>query len=158
MSRAHRKGDLSHLGQFMSLPYTMLDSPDYLGLSSSAKRLLVDVARQYSGKNNGSLSPSWELMKDRGWVSSGTLDSAKKEIRATRLITVTRKGTRGQNGKAELWALAWFSLDWHKGMDIEPRGHDYLGYLDLKASKVTSNANDPRLKLVKGALKAAGKM
>lgn len=136
--RDHQKGALSHLGQFVALSYTMMDSPAYMGLSASAKVLLQDVARQYSGKNNGSLSPCWELMQRRGWKSQTTLNDAKKELRASRLITVTRKGTRGPKGKPELWSINWLKMNWKPDFDITPRGQDYLGYIDLQASKVAA--------------------
>lgn len=136
--RDHQKGALSHLGQFVALSYTMMDSPDYMGLSASAKVLLQDVARQFSGKNNGLLSPCWELMQRRGWKSPTTLNAAKKELRSSRLITVTRRGTKGPNGKAELWAINWMRMDWKPDFDITPRGQDYLGYVDLQAAKIAA--------------------
>lgn len=41
--------------RFMALPHVVLDSPAYLALSFSARALLVDIGRQYSGGNNGRL-------------------------------------------------------------------------------------------------------
>lgn len=151
--RDHAKGALSHLGQFVALSYSMMDSPAYMGLSSSAKVLLQDVARQYSGKNNGSLSPCWELMQRRGWRSPATLNNAKKELRATRLITVTKVGVPGVNGTPELWAVNWMKMDWKSDFDIGPRGQDYMGYVELK---VDTQAEQKRreIRLIKGALDA----
>lgn len=154
--RDHQKGALSHLGQFVALSYTMMDSPAYMGLSASAKVLLQDVARQYSGKNNGQLSPCWELMQRRGWKSPVTLNSAKKELRKTSLITVTRKGTRGPNGKAELWSINWMRLDWKPYFDIGPKGQDYMGYIELKVDP-TTDQQKRELRLIQGALEAAKK-
>lgn len=152
--RDHAKGALTPLGQFVALSYTMMDSPAYMGLSPSAKVLLQDVARQYSGKNNGSLSPCWELMRQRGWKSPTTLNSAKKELRATRLITVTRKGTKGRNGEAELWAINWMKMDWKPEFDISPRGQDYMGYVELQTDPVAEQKKR-ELRLIKRALEAA---
>lgn len=154
--RNHQKGALSHLGQFVALPYSMMDSPNYVGLSPSAKVLLQDVARQYSGKNNGSLSPCWELMKKRGWKSPTTLNSAKKELRATRLITVTRQGTKGQHGKAELWAINWMKMDWKPDLDIDQRGQDYMGFIEVQTNP-GAELETRKLRLVKEALQAAEK-
>ena len=152
--RDYAKGGLSHLGQFVALSYTMMDSPDYMGLSSSAKVLLQDVARQYSGKNNGSLSPCWELMKARGWKSKDTHNNAKKELRATRLITVTKQGTTGPNGEPELWAVNWMKMDWRPDFDIKPTAHDFMGFVELKINP--SAEQERRVKrLIKGALEAA---
>ncbi len=152
--RDHAKGALSHLGQFVTLSYGMMDCPDYMGLSPSAKVLLQDVARQYSGKNNGSLSPCWELMQRRGWKSPTTLNSAKKELRATRLITVTRKGTKGRNGEAELWAVNWFKMDWRPDFDVSPRGQDYMGFIEVEIDP-SAEQRGRELRLIKGALQAA---
>lgn len=152
----HRRGALSHLGQFVALSYAMMDSPDYMGLSPSAKVLLQDVARQYNGKNNGSLSPTWELMKNRGWKSPNTLNAAKKELRATRLITVTRKGRKGPNGDPELWAVNWLKMDWRPDFDINPQGQDYMGYIKLQVNQ-TADEDARKLRLVKVALEAAKK-
>lgn len=154
--RDHAKGALSHLGQFVALSYAMMDSPAYMGLSHSAKVLLQDVARQYSGKNNGSLSPCWELMKDRGWRSPVTLNKAKKELRASRLITVTRQGTRGPKGKAELWAINWMRMDWHPDLEIGPQGQDYMGYVELKVNP-NAEQDTRKLRVVTAALKAVRK-
>lgn len=146
----YRKGDLEGMGQFVAIPFTVLDSPAYLSLSQSAVMLLFDICRQYSGKNNGSMSPCWELMQRRRWNSKATLQKAKEELRQSSLITVTRAGTR-KKGDCELWALNWLKLDWHKGMDIQPNGHNYKGFLDLKAAKIDpipERNPPPRLQIV----------
>lgn len=131
----YRKGDLAGLGMFVAIPYEVMDSSGYQNLSPSAIKLLMDICRQLSGKNNGKLSPTWELMKDRGWKSQTTLNDAKKELRNSKLITVTKVGSR-QKGDCEFWAVNWLKLDWDKCMDIEPAGHDYKGYLNLKDVKI----------------------
>ncbi|NLY35284.1 MAG: hypothetical protein GX040_11295 [Alcaligenaceae bacterium] len=131
----YRKGDLAGLGMFVAIPYEVMDSSGYQNLSTTAIKLLLDICRQLSGKNNGKLSPTWELMKHRGWKSKATLQKAKDELRASRLITITRAGTTDK-GNCEFWAVNWLKLDWDKCMDIEPAGHDYKGYLNLKDVKI----------------------
>jgi hypothetical protein len=63
-------------GSFIALPRDVLRSPNYLALSAQARALLIDVAEQYYGNNNGGLSPSWTLMHTRGWKSRDTLAHA----------------------------------------------------------------------------------
>lgn len=133
--RDYRKGDLAALGGFVPLPHVVLDSSAYATLSASAVKLLMDVCRQYTGRNNGRLTPSYGLLKDRGWKSVGTLDRAKKELRDSRLVTVTKQGGR-RKGDCELWAINWLKLDWRHDMDIQPGGHDYMGFLKLEEAKV----------------------
>lgn len=146
----YRKTDLAGLGAFFAIPHSVMDSTGYQALNPSAIRLLLDICRQYSGRNNGRLSPTWELMKDKGWKNQTTLNKAKKELRNSKLITVTRVGSR-RKGDCELWALNWYPLHWHESMDIEPTGHDYMGFLDLKDAKIdpiTERSKPPALRIV----------
>ncbi len=131
----YKKGALEALGGFVPLPFIVLDSRAYQTLSTAAKTLLIDVARQHTGGNNGGLSPCWELMSRRGWKSKATLQNAKNEVRLSGLITVTRIGTR-KKGDCELWALSWFKLDYRPDMDIQPKAHNYMGFMEIKDAKI----------------------
>lgn len=131
----YTRGQLEKLGGFVAMPFIVIDSAAYRALSPSAIKLLLDVARQYTGRNNGRLTPSYGLLRERGWKSSATLNQAKKELRESRLVTVTRQGTRKKD-TCELWALNWFGLDWRKDMEIDPAGHDYMGFLDIQDAKI----------------------
>ena len=71
--------------------------------------LLLDLAAQYRGNNNGDLQAAWSLMSPRGWKSEATLNKAKKDLIASELIVETRKGARPN--KCSLYALTWFALD-----------------------------------------------
>lgn len=154
----YRAGALDELGAFVAIPRDMFKSPDYIGLSASAVKLLMDVTQQYNGKNNGRLSPAWELMKKCGWNSPNTLAKAKEELRKTELITVTRVPTKGANGKCELWALNWIKhLDYQKDFDIAPDGHNYKGYVRLQPI-YKDETHRKATKLVRSALKAANKI
>ena len=146
----YRNNDLSSLGSFFAIPHQVYDSSAYQNLSPTAIKLLMDICRQLSGKNNGKLSPTWELMRHKGWKSKTTLQKAKDELRQSRLITVTRVGTPDK-GNCELWAVTWFPLNWDKSMDIQPTAHDYKGYLVLKDAKIDpipERRNSPTLKAV----------
>ena len=74
-----------------------------------ARALLVDVAVQYCGTNNGDLSPSWTLMHKRGWKSRETLNRALRELRHYVFLDLTRQG--GLHHKASLYALTWQAVD-----------------------------------------------
>jgi hypothetical protein len=43
-------------GRFMLIPYVVLDSPDVLGLSAIAFKLLMMMFKQFNGGNNGDFS------------------------------------------------------------------------------------------------------
>ena len=49
-----RRGDAGRdAGGFVALPWAVLDSPPYSGLSHPAKALLLEFARQFVRDNNG---------------------------------------------------------------------------------------------------------
>ena len=102
-------------GGFVALPWAVLDSPAYLGLSVHAKALLLDVARQYVRDNNGRLLCSRAHMAARGWNSSDMLTKAKRELIAAGFLYETVMGARP--AKASWYALTWYALDLHPGFD-----------------------------------------
>ena len=108
------------LGRFLALPHAVLASPRYRALSSSAVKLLIDIAMQYDGKNNGDLSAAWKVMKPKGWRSEATLDRAKKELLATGFIAETRKGRLPNT--CTLYGITWHPLDPSDKLDIRPAG------------------------------------
>jgi hypothetical protein len=77
-----------------------------------ARALLVDVAVQYYGNNNGDLSPSWTLMRKRGWKSKDTLCRALAELRHYGFLDMTRQG---HLHKASLYAITWRPVDECRG-------------------------------------------
>ena len=62
---------------FLRLPHFLTDSEEFAGLKPIAIKLLVEIARQFKGKNNGDLSIPWKLLKRRGWVSQWTVKRAR---------------------------------------------------------------------------------
>lgn len=96
-------------GAFLKLPLSVLTSQSFMLASSHARMLLLDLAMQYRGDNNGDLSGAWSFMKPRGWRSKETLTKAKRELEWLGLIVETRKGARPN--KASLYACTWWALD-----------------------------------------------
>ena len=103
-------------GSFAALPHAIFrgrpDQPSPASrLSRSALALLVDLAMQYSGKNNGNLCVSHSVMRQiapERWSSKGTLDKALVELVAEGFIEQTRQGGRNV---ASLYALTWQAVD-----------------------------------------------
>jgi hypothetical protein len=81
----------------------------FVALSPHAVKLLIDVAAQYRGDNNGDLSLAWKLMKPRGWRSEATLHKVKRELLEAGFLYETRKGQRPN--LCSLFALTWHPLD-----------------------------------------------
>ena len=103
---------------FLSLPHHVLNHENFRCLSPRATKLAIDIAAQYRGSNNGDLSATLSLMRDRGWNSSDQLFRARKELVDRGLIVTSRQG--GLN-KCSLFALTWFQIDECQGkLDILP--------------------------------------
>lgn len=108
MARNRHKGNRIGEG-FVALPYSVLNSPLFMTLSSHALKLMLDLAAQYRGNNNGDLSAAWKLMQPRGWRSEATLHKAKRELLDAGFLYEARKGRRPN--VCSLFALTWFAFD-----------------------------------------------
>ncbi len=97
---------------FLSLPHNVLDHDSFRTLSPRATKLLIDIAAQYRGCNNGDLCAPLSVMRKRGWKSNDQLFKARKELLDRGLILTSRQG--GLN-KCSLFALTWFQIDDCKG-------------------------------------------
>ena len=89
--------------------------------------MLVDMAFQYSGSNNGKLVVCDKAMKPRGWSSGTTIHKAKRELLEAGFLCETRKGHKPN--KASWFALTWQTLDWLPEMDIQRAGFTRSAYL-----------------------------
>jgi hypothetical protein len=128
-------------GGFLALPHALLNSPKFRALSSSAVKLLIDIASQFNGKNNGDLSAAWKVMKPKGWRGEGTLNRAKKELVEAGFIVQTRQG-RLPN-LCSLYAITWQPLNPNPKLDIGPNGFPVGAWATLprEAPKKNANAN-----------------
>lgn len=116
MKRANNRAKSGRdAGGFIALPWQVVDSQAYRGLSVHAKALLIEIARQYSGHNNGALLCSRAYMQTRGWNSADMLMKAKRELLGAELIFETVKGARPN--RASWYALTWQTLDKLDGYD-----------------------------------------
>jgi len=111
-----RRGDASRDGgRFIALPWSVLDSQAFQGLGYPARALLLEMARQFLGDNNGRLLCSRSYMAERGWKSMDTLTNAKRELLEAGFLYETVKGQRPN--KASRYALTWRVLDLHPSFD-----------------------------------------
>ncbi|MBU6951618.1 hypothetical protein [Hahella sp. HN01] len=94
---------------FLKLPLHMLAHDNFRSLSYRAKSLLLDVASQFRGHNNGDLCASLTIMKSYGWTSSDQLHKARKELEERGWLIETRKGARPNI--PTLYALAWLPIN-----------------------------------------------
>ncbi len=129
--RADRDGGDS----FVLIPNVVLNSKAYLSLSAHAKVLLIDIAQQYKGYNNGKLLCTPKYLSKRGWNSSDMLTKAKRQLIKAKLIHETVLGSRPN--RASWYAITWVSLDKLPGYDagaeaLFPRG----GYNEASVTKI----------------------
>ncbi|MHA7809378.1 MAG: hypothetical protein ACX933_06200 [Marinobacter adhaerens] len=120
MSRDPRAKHKNRQGSstFLNIPHEVLKSDSYCRQDGWTAKLLVDVAGQYNGFNNGDLSAAWTIMRKKGWRSKGTLHKALTNLLEAGLIEQTRQG--GKN-RCSLYAVTWKVIDECKGkLDIKP--------------------------------------
>lgn len=126
----HKKNNERDGTRFVAMPHIVLDSPAYMALSYSARALLVDIARQFAGNNNGKLVTCSKAMSPRGWNSHATITKAQKELVEAGFLCVTRQGAKPN--KATWFALTWQALNWSPEMDMSRNGFSRGAYLQEK--------------------------
>lgn len=92
------------------LPNIVTDNSRYIALPFSAKALLVEIASQYKGHNNGDLCATRSLLKGKGFNSQNTLSRALKALLEAELILLTRQGGKDWVSGANLpnlYAVSW---------------------------------------------------
>lgn len=106
--------------RFAGIPHTVMESDSYKQLGGSAVKLLLELARQYNGRNNGDLTTALSLLKLRGFSSSTTVKKAKQELLDADLIIETRTGIfTNPGGRCALYALTWQPIDECPGKNLE---------------------------------------
>ncbi|TVT58377.1 MAG: hypothetical protein FHK80_07235 [Azoarcus sp. PHD] len=126
-------------GRFLALPHLVLDCPAFIGLSAPASRLLLDVARQFAGHNNGKLLCTLSALKPRGWTSNDTLSRARKELEAAKLMQKTREAMKPH--RAAWFGLCWLPLDYDPLMDIKPSEFAVKQFLLIENAKCKKTLN-----------------
>jgi hypothetical protein len=108
-------------GGYAAIPWVVLDSPAYTGASIAAKALLLELARQHNGANNGRLHLAHSWLARRGWPSKSAVEKARAELVERGLIVQTKQG-------GLFIGPTWYALTWHQitnfvGLDIA--AHQY---------------------------------
>lgn len=130
-----RKGALPF--DFVALPKAVLTGAEWCNLPSGAMKLAVDLAAQYTGKNNGRLTPAFEAMQRHGWVSKGTLIRAKTALLEAPFVVLTRKGHAPRT--AEWIGFTWWQLDFERSMDVDPKRFPYLNFQTVQSARIDPN-------------------
>lgn len=103
----------------MLFTHDVIDSAAYRQLGYASRALLVDLARQYTGTNNGRIVACNKYLKPLGWNSHATVTKSLRELQDSGLLIQTRLGMRPN--RAAWFALAWYQLDASQGLDMTNR-------------------------------------
>lgn len=113
--RKKQKGRVS-IGRYLALPYAVTSSDDFRALSGSETKLLLMIATQYNGSNNGDLQATHDLAKQWGIGSHQTLSKCIQALQERRLIIRTREGYFLNPGRrCALYAVTWNAIDYCRG-------------------------------------------
>lgn len=111
-SRSKIKGRKDTPGGFAGIPRIVMKNDDYVRLSSGARDLLLELAFQYTGKNNGDLTVAESILKKRGFKSRTTIKKSTIALIDTGMIIRTREGRfANPRGVCSLYALTWVPID-----------------------------------------------
>ena len=114
------KGRQSGRKSFAGIPRHVMESRDFRTLPANAVRVLLWLAYQYRGQNNGDLSATFTQAKTWGIGGRDALAKALAELQARRLIVRTRQGVfTNPGGRCALYGLAWRPIDECPGKGLE---------------------------------------
>lgn len=101
---------------FMGIPHYIVRSAEFGELEPWPLKLLIELAANFNGKNNGDLSAAFSVLQKRGWNSPGTLNSAIKRLLRDGWLMTSRHGGRN---RCALFALTWWPVDPCEGKWLE---------------------------------------
>jgi len=130
-------------GGFIALPWAVVDSPAYMGLSHPAKALLIEIDRQYVRDNNGRLIATRAYLKKRGWKSQDVVTRALRELLDAKLIHQTVQGHRPN--KASWFAVTYRRLDRIPGYDFgSSENFSFTGFLTMNIKFENTKLKPPK--------------
>lgn len=114
---------------FLLVPDCVMNHPNYIKMGYPAKALLLEIAFQFNGRNNGDLQCSRTVMASRGWKSNDVRERALKELEEAGFIVKARQGGRGIG--PSLYAITWQPIHECGGKhDLKPTTAAYRSFKD----------------------------
>lgn len=101
---------------FLQLRHDLIRSRQFCALSGNAVKVLLFLAGQFNGRNNGDLSATETMVERAGLCSGTTAAKSLRELEAAGFIVVTRHGHRR---RCHLYALTWLPIDECEGKGLE---------------------------------------
>lgn len=105
---------------FVQIPHFVLESEQWGRMDPLALKLLLELARQFRGNNNGNFSATASVLKDRSssWSSKDTLPKKLRYLEDHGWIVKTRQG--GRHLGCNLYAITWWPVDACQGKHDHP--------------------------------------
>jgi len=100
---------------FIQMPHYMLRSPQFYAVRK-AHSLLMFMASQYTGSNNGDLSATKEMVRELGVCTPSKLHDLLEMLQDAGFIVKTRHGIKKL---CNLYALTWYPIDACPGRGLE---------------------------------------
>lgn len=97
-------------GRFARLPVAVLEHITVVTLTHAAFRVLVLLAAQFSGFNNGALGITAKQATNAGIGSDKTLYQSLRELELRQLVELTYPASRVPP-RPTMWALTWLPLN-----------------------------------------------
>ena len=100
-------------GRFAGIPLEVVQSEAFKSLKGNSVKLLVILASQYNGYNNGNLVVTESITGQ--WLNKNTMFKARDELYSKGFIVINAYGGRG-HGKniPHLYALTWKPINYLK--------------------------------------------
>lgn len=113
MRRRSDSGGRQEKTLYAPIDFDVIDSPAFADLTGEEVRLLLIIARQWNGQNNGKLHATFGFCKKRGIRSQTTLQKSIASLISHGFLVRTRgHGIDPKDGKniAAKYAITWKSL------------------------------------------------
>lgn len=101
---------------FVQMPHHMIQSPQFYRLGGAALKVLLFLAGQYNGKNNGDLSATESMVRTAGVCTPSKLHGLLAELEESGFIVKTRHGIKRM---CSLYAITWYGIDECEGKGLE---------------------------------------
>lgn len=101
---------------FVRLPHPVIRSPPFFALSGAAMKMLLFLAAQYNGHNNGDLSATKSMVEGAGVCAGSKSKELLAQLEEAGFIVQTRHGIKRQ---CHLYAITWIGIDRCPGKNLE---------------------------------------
>jgi hypothetical protein len=128
--------------RFARIPLSVLESEAVTTLEHAAVHVLLILASQYWGGNNGSLALTEQYARPFGFRGRDTIYRSLRELEKRGLIVCTRRGMKIKN-VFTLYALGWEDIHSRDGKPLDvPEPRNNLRWLKWHAPKTEIHTDD----------------